>query len=195
MADEFQLVGYLRLLAEYGVDYLIVGGVGGRIQGAATTTGDIDIMLDPSPANLDRLAAALSGRSTAKKEARSNVYEPHATVDPMESRTADVSCYLNWGETLGGPVFVWCSGIGIDARGNLVDAAGELDIVSLADVLRAAGAVRAMELDINSYRVSFDTFLPRASGPRPTKLLPNMERSANRYLVPGTRYFVAMYAR
>jgi hypothetical protein len=103
--------------------------------------------------------------------------------------------HLRWGETLGGRVFVWRSGIGIDARGNLIYAAGELDIVSLADVLRAAGAVRAMELDINSYWVSFDTFLPSANGPVPSKLLPNMERSANRYLVPGTRYFVAMFAR
>jgi len=93
MADEFQLVGYLRLLAKYGVDYLIVGGVGGRIQGAATTTGDIDIMPDPSPANLGRLAAALSGRSTEKKGASSTVYETHETVDAMEFRTADVSSY------------------------------------------------------------------------------------------------------
>jgi hypothetical protein len=103
--------------------------------------------------------------------------------------------HLRWGETLGGHVFVWRSGVGIDARGNLVYAAGELDIVSLADVLRAAGAVRAMELDINSYWVSFDTFLPGANGPVATKLLSNMERSANRYLVPGTRYFVALFAR
>ena len=103
--------------------------------------------------------------------------------------------HLRWGETLGGRVFVWRSGVGIDARGNLIYASGELDIVSLADVLRAAGAVRAMELDINSYWVSFDTFLPGANGPVPTKLLPNTERSANRYLVPGTRYFVGMFAR
>ncbi len=104
--------------------------------------------------------------------------------------------HLRWGETLGGHVFVWRSGVGIDARGNLVYAAGILDIVSLADVLRATGAVRAMELDINSYWVSFDTFLPGTNGPVvPSKLLPNMQRSANRYLVPGTRYFIAMFAR
>jgi len=103
--------------------------------------------------------------------------------------------HSRWGQTLGGRVFVWRSGVGIDARGNLVYAAGELDIVSLDDVLRAAGAVRAMELDINSYWVSFDTFLPSANGLTPSKLLPNMERNANRYLVPGTRYFVAMFDR
>jgi hypothetical protein len=103
--------------------------------------------------------------------------------------------HTRWGETLGGRVFVWRSGVGIDAHGNLVYAAGVLDIVSLADVLRAAGAVRAMELDINSYWVSLDTYLPGANGPVSSKLLPNMERSANRYLVPGTRYFIAMFAR
>jgi hypothetical protein len=100
-----------------------------------------------------------------------------------------------WGETLGGRVFVWRSGIGIDPRGNLIYAAGILDIVSLADVLRAAGATRAMELDINSYWVSFDTYLPSPNGPTPTKLLPNMQRNANRYLIPGTRYFIATFAR
>ncbi len=104
--------------------------------------------------------------------------------------------HLRWGETLGGHVFVWRSGVGIDARGNLVYAAGVLDIVSLADVLRSAGAVRAMELDINSYWVSFDTFVDQANGPPlASKLLPGMERAANRYLVPGTRYFIAMFAR
>jgi len=100
-----------------------------------------------------------------------------------------------WGETLGGRVFVWRSGIGIDPHGNLIYAAGILDIVSLADVLRAAGATRAMELDINSYWVSFDTYLPSPNGPIPTKLLPNMQRNANRYLIPGTRYFIATFAR
>jgi hypothetical protein len=100
--------------------------------------------------------------------------------------------HSRWGATLGGNIFVWRSGIGIDPHGNLIYAAGILDIVSLADVLRAAGAVRAMELDINSYWVSFDTYLPSPNGPIPTKLLPNMQRNANRYLIPGTRYFIAM---
>ena len=94
--------------------------------------------------------------------------------------------HLRWGETLGGHVFVWRSGVGIDARGNLVYAAGELDIVSLADVLRAAGAVRAMELDINSYWVSFDTFLPGAQpGPCRRNCCPNMR--TQREPLPRTR--------
>ena len=94
--------------------------------------------------------------------------------------------HLRWGETLGGRVFVWRSGVGIDARGNLVYAAGMLDIVSLADVLRAAGAVRAMELDINSYWVSFDTFVPGANGPAAVQTL--TEHGTQREPLPRTRH-------
>jgi hypothetical protein len=91
---EFQLLAYLRRFADHDVDYLIVGGVAGRVQGAATTTQDIDIMPEPSPENLERLAVALSNIETRKKEAGSTTYEPHDIVDPMEFRTADISSYV-----------------------------------------------------------------------------------------------------
>ena len=93
MAPEFQLTGYLRLLAEHEVEYLIVGGVGGRLQGAATTTQDIDIMPEPSPENLRRLAAALSDLETKKKDSGSTSFEPHNEIDPLEFRTADISSF------------------------------------------------------------------------------------------------------
>jgi hypothetical protein len=101
-----------------------------------------------------------------------------------------------WGATLGGKIFVWRSGVGVDAQGNLIYVAGELDIVSLANVLARAGAVRAMELDINSEWVS--GYVYRGTGPADTvgiKLLGSIQRPANRYLVPGSRDFVAMLAR
>jgi len=54
---------------------------------------------------------------------------------------------------------VWRSGIGVDRHGNLIYVAGEDQTVkSLATTLLHAGAVRAMELDINSYWVSFITY-------------------------------------
>jgi hypothetical protein len=93
VAREFQLIGYLRLLAEYEVDYLLVGGVGARIQGSATTTQDIDIMPEPSEENLERLALALSDETTEKKAADATEYRLHAIIDPMEFRTADVSSF------------------------------------------------------------------------------------------------------
>jgi Phosphodiester glycosidase len=101
-----------------------------------------------------------------------------------------------WGATLGGAIFVWRSGVGVDRAGNLIYAAGQLDIVSLANMLARAGAVRAMELDINSGWVSFYTYT--GSGPADTqgvRLLGSIQRPADRYLKAGTRDFVAMFAR
>lgn len=90
MSGDFQLVGYIRLLAEHDVDYLIVGGVGSRLQGAAVTTQDLDIMPDPAPENLDRLATALSTGTTRKKSFSSTSYEPHHVVDALEFKTETV---------------------------------------------------------------------------------------------------------
>jgi hypothetical protein len=100
-----------------------------------------------------------------------------------------------WGATVGSAILVWRSGIGIDSHGNLIYAAGENQTVaSLAKALIHAGAVRAMELDINSYWVSFITYgAPGAEGPK--NLLPAMNRSATRYLEPDDRDFFAIYAR
>jgi hypothetical protein len=51
-----------------------------------------------------------------------------------------------------------------------------------------------MELDINSYWVSFITY--GASGAlAPKNLLPGMERSSARYLTPDDRDFFAVYSR
>ena len=100
-----------------------------------------------------------------------------------------------WGATVGGAVLVWRSGIGVDRHGNLIYAAGEdQSVSSLADTLAHAGAVRAMELDINSYWVSFITY--GAPGALAAKnLLPGMERSSGRYLTPDDRDFFAVYSR
>ena len=101
-----------------------------------------------------------------------------------------------WGATLGGEIFVWRSGVGVDAQGNLVYVAGQLDIVSLANVLARAGAVRAMELDINSGWVS--AYIYEGTTPADihgVKLLGAIQRPPNRYLATGTRDFFALFAR
>jgi hypothetical protein len=100
-----------------------------------------------------------------------------------------------WGATVGNAVLVWRSGIGVDRHGNLIYAAGEdQSAASLADTLAHAGAVRAMELDINSYWVSFITYGAPGAG-APTNLLPGMERPSSRYLTPDDRDFFAVYSR
>jgi hypothetical protein len=100
-----------------------------------------------------------------------------------------------WGATVGSAILVWRSGIGVDRHGNLIYAAGEdQSVSSLAKTLAHAGAVRAMELDINSYWVSFITYgAPGAQAP--TNLLPGMNRPATRYLTPDDRDFFAVYSR
>jgi hypothetical protein len=100
-----------------------------------------------------------------------------------------------WGATVGNAVLVWRSGVGVDRNGNLIYAAGnDQTASSLADALIRAGAVRAMELDINSYWVSFITYSGwGAMGP--ANLLPDMNRLATRYLTPDDRDFFAVYLR
>jgi hypothetical protein len=100
-----------------------------------------------------------------------------------------------WGATLGNAIRVWRSGVGIDRYGNLIyAAANDMTVGSLAEVLRRAGAVRAMELDINTYWTSFITYgQPGAVGA--ANLLASMDRSSQRYLTPDDRDFFGVYVR
>jgi hypothetical protein len=100
-----------------------------------------------------------------------------------------------WGATLGNAVRVWRSGIGVDARGNLIyAAANDQTVGSLAQILIRAGAVRAMELDINSYWVTFISYAQPLAA-QPSSLLPGMTRGPERYLSPDDRDFFAVFLR
>jgi hypothetical protein len=79
----------------------------------------------------------------------------------------------------------------VDAHGNLVYAAGPgLNVETLAEILRRAGCVRAMELDINTWWVSFTVYTSNASGRAPSSnLLASTVRPPDRYLSDGTRDF------
>ena len=100
-----------------------------------------------------------------------------------------------WGATLGNAVRVWRSAVGVDARGNLVYGAADAQTVqSMAQIMIHAGAVRAMELDINAYWPSFITYRTPGAG-SPANLLPAMQRSPFRYLTPDDRDFFAVYVR
>ncbi len=104
-----------------------------------------------------------------------------------------------WGATLGNAVMVWRSGLGVTRDGALLYAAGPgLSVQSLADVLARAGAVRGMELDINTDWVTFDAYTQNRSsslGVGAHKLLPTMVRASDRYLVPDERDFFAFLVR
>jgi hypothetical protein len=100
-----------------------------------------------------------------------------------------------WGATLGNAIMVWRSGVGVDRRGNLIyAAANDQTVGSLAAIMIRAGAVRAMELDINTYWTSFITYREPGAG-HPANLLADMDRSPARYLTPDDRDFFAVYVR
>jgi hypothetical protein len=46
-------------LARHHVDYVLIGGLAATLHGSSALTNDADICPDPSPANRERLAAAL----------------------------------------------------------------------------------------------------------------------------------------
>ncbi len=103
---------------------------------------------------------------------------------------------LRWGGVVGRAVNTWRSGIGVTATGALVYACGpSMAPVDLAAVLAQAGAIRAMELDINPYWVSFTWFGHSTTGVVGHKLIDFMQ-SANRYLLgPSPRDFFAVYLK
>ena len=100
-----------------------------------------------------------------------------------------------WGFTLGNAVRVWRTGAGIDSHGNLIYAAADYQTVgTLARILQRAGAVRAMQLDINPEWPTLITYAHHG-GLDPTRVVPNYQQPPTRYLVPDDRDFFAVYQR
>lgn len=107
-----------------------------------------------------------------------------------------------WGATLGNQIYVWRSGLGVTADGALVYVGGPgLNITTLAELLVRAGAVRAMELDINTDWVNLTTYRPSsptglASPSNGTEMLPEMSGTPARYFESWwSRDFITMSAR
>lgn len=55
----FDPEGILRVLARHGVDYIIVGGIGGVLHGSPLSTNDVDIVPALKKTNVEALATAL----------------------------------------------------------------------------------------------------------------------------------------
>jgi Phosphodiester glycosidase len=103
-----------------------------------------------------------------------------------------------WGATLGGGYYVWRSGIGITRDGRVVFVYGPaLSVASLAGLLQRAGAVEAMQLDINPAWMSYMYYKPSpsAADPAPMNLLPTQPEPADRYYSVNSRDFTAVFAR
>jgi hypothetical protein len=112
--------------------------------------------------------------------------------------SVDANIESSWGATLGGGYYVWRSGIGVTRTGRIVFVYGPaLNVRELADLLQRAGAVTAMQLDINPAWMSYMYYLPRGhpADPTPVSLLPSQQQPADRYYSTSSRDFTAVYAR
>jgi hypothetical protein len=103
----------------------------------------------------------------------------------------------SWGVTLTGASYGWRSGAGVTSTGDLVYVAGAaLSAHTLASLLQRAGAVRAMQLDINASGVSFMYY---TSGTDSSRVLPHkvtdFQRPADCYFDENSRDFFAVYTR
>jgi hypothetical protein len=101
-----------------------------------------------------------------------------------------------WGYTLGHVGLVWRTGLGIDRHGNLIFvAADNQTVITLAQILQHAGAVRAMELDINPEWHTLITYTHQHGHLVPRMVEPQPMQSPSRYLTPDNRDFFAVYRR
>jgi Phosphodiester glycosidase len=117
----------------------------------------------------------------------------HGTLAP----DLDNSVQSTWGATVKGALYVWRSGVGVTASGDLIYVAGNaLSAHTLASLLQRAGAVRAMQLDINQSWVSFMWY---SHGGDPAAVTPHklneFQRPADRYFTDNSRDFFAVYLR
>ena len=96
-----------------------------------------------------------------------------------------------WGGTILNSVYTWRSGLGLTANGTLLYAAGDsLTALTLGQALQAAGAVMAMQTDINPFWVR--AFLYHHNPGKPftiTKLNPSMQGYGTEYLYGTQRDF------
>ena len=99
----------------------------------------------------------------------------------ISAQTQDGSA---WGLSILNSTYTWRSGIGLTRNGTLLYAGGSwLSAATLARALQAAGAVTAMQLDINPFWVRAFTYTRDAAGQlAATRLNPGMQGTGMEYL-------------
>jgi len=159
-------------------------------QGAGhLTNGQASIVItDSGAATIGQWArdVAMNPHVVAVRQNLSLIVDHGRPVSGLDANTGQ-----RWGSYENQHQYTWRSGVGVDAAGDLIYVAGaNLTLQALATALADVRVVRGMELDIHSALVSFAWWTPSPTGQvGPTKLLPGMERPANRYLTPDQRDF------
>ncbi len=142
------------------------------------------------------IGAWRAGVPSAAKSVFSVLQNQQLLVDRGRVAANVSSCIIAcWGETIGSRTAVARSALGITANGQLVWAAGEeLLPADLARALIRAGAVRAIELDINPDWVAGYLYLHHQGGPSAVPVVPGQLGIAGKLLEPDSRDFLAIVA-
>ena len=165
--------------------------------------GHIAVALHPGLASIvtytdgtSNIGAWQNGVPTVHKTIFSVLQNQRLLVDRGVVAANVATCVLDcWGGTIKNLTIVARSGLGITAAGQLVWAAGEqLSPADLADALVSAGAVRAIELDINPFWVAGYLYVHRPPGPRAVPVIPGQRGIAGQLLAPDSRDFLAVVA-
>lgn len=147
------------------------------------------VINDSGAATVGRWAqdVAMTSHVVAVRQNLALIVDHHQPVSGLSTDSGH-----RWGIFESQGEYTWRSGVGVDARGDLIYVSGEnLTLQTLAAALADVGVVRGMELDIHSALVSFASWAPSPAGKLiPTKLLPGMDRPADRYLAADQRDFV-----
>ena len=178
-----------RLLATFNGGFIYRDGrngssIGGREyeplqQGLATLIAYRDGRVDVKTWT----GGPVAGRSIAFARQSLPLIVDHGRLNPSLDNST------RWGYTLGNAVRVWRTGAGIDRHGNLIYAAADdQTVVTLARILQRAGAVRAMQLDINPEWPTLITY-SHHGGLVPDKIVPNYQQPSTRYIVPDDSDF------
>jgi hypothetical protein len=142
------------------------------------------------------IGAWKGGVPSARRRVFSVLQNQSLLVDHHHAAANVNSCVLVcWGYTIRSLTSVARSGLGITATGALVWAAGEqLSPAQLAVALIGAGAVRAIELDINPAWVAGYLYVHKALGPVSAPVVPGQRGIAGQLLTPYSRDFFAVVA-
>jgi hypothetical protein len=165
--------------------------------------GRVAVALKPGLASIvtytdgtSNIGAWHNGVPAGRKTVFSVLQNQHLLVDRGVVAANVATCVIQcWGVTIQNLTIVPRSGLGITAAGQLLWAAGEqLTPAELAAALVSAGAVRAIELDINPYAVAGYLYVHHATGPEPVPVVPGQQGIPGQLLAPDRRDFLAVVA-
>jgi hypothetical protein len=126
-----------RALDEAGAGYVLIGGFAVILHGGLRTTKDIDLLVDPDPANVERLKRALSVlEDDAAREIEPGDLQRYSVVRVADEVLVDLlaaACGVTWREAQ-------ASAVRVDLEGTPVVVADVETLIRTKRTMRPADA-------------------------------------------------------